>query len=482
MTNIESLTFFIPELVLCGTAILLLCLAAIDVRVRNLSRAAPWVAMVGLSVSLYCVIRQWGLVEPSLFLNMIVLDRPAAFFKVLFALTALAVVVFSENSSELSPGGNRRDRFEYYALVVGLVVGMDLLASARNILMIYLAIEFVGLTSYLLVGFARDSARSSEAALKYVLFGAVASGSLLFGASILYGLTGSLDILKMVPSASIPVFVYAVAGILLLGGFLFKVAAVPMHAWCPDAYEGAPTPITAFLSIAPKAAGFAVLMRVTGLIGGEMSWPVILAVVSAITMTLGNLAAIPQVNAKRMLAYSSIAHAGYLLMGLACVSSKGNEAVYFYFVAYMLMNLGAFLVVQIVANRLGSDDISAFSGVGRCGPYGAFLGIAMTLFLLSLTGVPPFVGFVGKFYIFSAVVEAKLWWLAIIGIANSVISLYYYMRIIKAMLLDPPPEPYPFTVASWGLTSLLAFLAAAVVVFGLAWGWLAEITFSLLAV
>jgi NADH-quinone oxidoreductase subunit N len=353
---------------------------------------------------------------------------------------------------------------------------MSLLAQARNLLMIYLSLEFVGLLSYLLVGFVRNSIRSSEAALKYVLFGAVASGVFLFGASIFYGLTGSLDIAA--PLVQGYSAAHIVAGIFMLGGFLFKLAAVPMQAWCPDVYEGAPTPITALLSVAPKAAGFAVLMRVSQIVGLQFSWPVIIAVVSAVTMTFGNLAAIPQMNVKRLLAYSSIAHAGYLLMGIACATPKGYEAVYFYFVAYLLMNLGAFLVVQIMSNKTGTEEISAFAGLARSGPFGAVVAIAMTIFLLSLTGVPPFVGFIGKFYLFSAVIDAKIWWLAIVGIANSVVSLYYYMRIVKAMFFDAAPSEYRLEMDGVVPSALLATLSIMVVVFGLAWSWIAQISRS----
>ncbi len=480
MTNIESLTFFVPELVLCGTAMVLLCLAAVP---RIKSGFASWIALAGLMASLLFAGIPHEAVNPSLFMNMLVLDRPAAFFRFIFVITAIAVTLFSQRSRELADAENpddpdgRKDDYEYYALILGVIVGANLLAQARNVLMIYLALEFVGLTSYLLVGYARNSVRSSEAALKYVLYGAVASGIFLFGASIFYGLTGSLDVAA--PSQISPAFV--ASGLFMLAGFLFKIAAVPMHAWCPDAYEGAPTPITALLSVVPKAAGFAVLMRVFGSIGVELSWPVLIAAISALTMTFGNLAAIVQTNAKRLLAYSSIAHAGYLLMGVACANAKGYEAVYFYFIAYLIMNLGAFLVVQIVANRTGSDDIAAFAGVGRSGPYGTLVAIAMTAFLLSLTGVPPFVGFIGKFYVFAAVVDAKIWWLAIVGIINSVVSLYYYMRIVKAMFFEAAPEEYAFAVEGKGLALCLVAFTVAVIFFGLAWSGLARIAHAVIA-
>jgi len=528
MSNITSLQFFIPELILSGTSILLLCLAAIKGITphpqpsplvgegKGEGAIASYIASAGLLAALVFGIMQWGTVNEALFMNMLTLDKPAEFFRVIFIVTALAIIVFSRRSRELisdirgksfpllckeglgevdlphptspykgeeflTPKSNSfDDAYEYYSLILGLVVGMSLLAQARNLLMIYLSLEFVGLISYVLVGFAKDSVRSSEAGLKYMLFGAVASGVFLFGASIFYGLTGTLDIISSPGPTLGSIIAYVVAGLFMLGGFLFKIAAVPMHAWCPDAYEGAPTPITALLSVAPKAAGFAVLIRVFGAEGFSFGWPFLIAIVSTITMTFGNLAAIPQMNVKRLLAYSSIAHAGYLLMGIACATPKGNEAVYFYFIAYLLMNLGAFLVVQIMSNKTGSEDISAFVGIARCGPFGAAVAIAMTIFLLSLTGVPPFVGFIGKFYLFSAVIDAKLYWLAIVGIANSVVSLYYYMRIVKAMFFDAPQPEYSLSPEGIGTPSLLTILSLAVVIFGLAWSPIAYITKSLI--
>ncbi|MBI2341985.1 MAG: NADH-quinone oxidoreductase subunit N [Deltaproteobacteria bacterium] len=265
-----------------------------------------------------------------------------------------------------------------------------------------------------------------------------------------------------------------------------------MHAWCPDAYEGAPTPITAFLSVAPKAAGFAVLMRVFSAAGDGFNWPLIIAVISAATMTFGNLAAIPQTNVKRLLAYSSIAHAGYLLMGVASGTPRGAEAVYFYFAAYLVMNLGAFLVVQIIANTSpplmggdigegGRESLAAYKGLGRRGASGAILGITMTIFLLSLTGIPPFVGFIGKFYIFAAVMDAKLYWLAFIGIANSVVSLYYYMRIVKTIFFDEPADAVQPAFSSRRLAAILGVLSFATIFIGLYWQWLSNIVAAVIA-
>ena len=478
MSNLTSLQFFIPEFILSTTAVVLLLLSLIDWQRKD--NVASYVAGIGLALAFMYVMRGAEFGSPPLFWGMIVLDKPAVFFKIIFILTALIVTLFSQRSNELS-----HDQYEYHALIVGLVLGMNLLSQSSHILMIYLSLEFVSLMSYILVGYTRNSVRSSEAALKYVLYGAIASGIFLYGASLYYGETGVLDISGAIVSNPL-------AGLLMLAGFLYKIAAVPMHAWCPDAYEGAPTPITAFLSVAPKAAGFAVLMRVMASLGPQFGWPTLIAAVSAVTMTFGNLAAIPQMNLKRLLAYSSIAHAGYLLMGVACGTTKGNEAIYFYFIAYLIMNLGAFFVVQIIANNPSpialspkgrgegeGESLDTYKGIGRRGPYGAFLGIAMTIFLLSLTGVPPFIGFIGKFYIFSAVIDAKLYWLAFIGIANSVVSLYYYMRVVKTMFFDAPSDQSAVPLSSKRLTTALAAMAIATVFFGLSWQWLSNITSNL---
>lgn len=463
MTNLESLTFFIPELVLLLTAMLLLLFALI--RLGN----GFYLSIIGILISLFFVFIQWESGSLPLFWGLLTLDKPALFFKVIFITTTLLVIVFSRHSRDLWPMNNTADAPEYYALLVGSLLGMNLLAQAGNILIIYLSLEFVSLTSYLLVGYVRGSERSSEAALKYILFGAVASGIFLYGASLFYGITGSLSINSIYQGPLI-----SISGILMLAGFLYKIAAVPMHAWCPDAYEGAPIPITAFLSVAPKAAGFAVLMRVASVLGMDFGWPLMIAAISAVTMTFGNLAAIPQTNLKRLLAYSSIAHAGYLLMGVACNTQRGNEAVYFYFVAYLIMNLGAFLVVQIVA-----EELPDYAGLGRRGPYGAILGITMTIFLLSLTGIPPFVGFIGKFYLFSAVIDAKLYWLAIVGIVNSVISLYYYMRIVKAIFFDSVTGETAVPPVGKQLTAILILLALAAVILGLYWQPIANVVASI---
>lgn len=469
MPNVQSLIHFLPELILSAGSILVLILSLFNAKKVPFVLSLIFIAAAGIFSFL-----QFNIGNPPLFWGLIIVDKMAVFFKLLFIATAFLITIFASESREIES-----DRPEFYSLILASVVGMSILVQANNILIIYLGLEFVSLISYILVGYVKGSKRSSEAAIKYLLFGAIASGFFLYGSSIFYGQTGSLYLTDFIKVA--PYGFNIIAGILILAGFLYKIAAVPMQAWCPDAYEGAPTPVTSFLSIAPKAAGFAILIRVIGFIGINFNWQIVIAVISAATMTFGNLAAIPQNNLKRLLAYSSIAHAGYLLIGVATLTPKGVEAVYFYFIAYFLMNLGAFLVVQIIEDKFGSEDIETYKGLGRRGGCGVWLGIIMTIFLLSLTGVPPFVGFIGKFYVFSAAIDAKLYWLAMIGIANSVVSLYYYMRIVKALFFDEPKEvASQFVLEKKTLTVFASILAILVLVLGLMWQPLSVIVSSVI--
>jgi NADH-quinone oxidoreductase subunit N len=317
--------------------------------------------------------------------------------------------------------------------------------------MMYLSLELVSISSYILAGYIKESERSSEASMKYVIYGALSSGLMLYGISLLFGLTGEINIFA-VNSALLargynPV-VLLISLILILAGFGYKISAVPFHYWTPDVYEGSPITVTAFLSVTSKAAGFAMLIRflkvafidrtVTagisetwGIVQG-LPWTDIMAVISALTMTVGNIIAIWQNNLKRMLAYSSIAHAGYILMGIVVAQNFGISAMLIYFLAYLLMNLGAFYCVMLVAEGTGSEDIEVYKGLGYRAP---FLGVSFTIFLVSLTGIPPTFGFIGKLYIFAALINAKYIWLAVVGVLNSVVSLYYYIRVVRNMFL-----------------------------------------------
>jgi NADH-quinone oxidoreductase subunit N len=379
---------------------------------------------------------------------MLVVDKFALFFKLLFpVMTALVILASTDYVS-------RFERFqgEYYALVLLSTLGMMLISAATDLISIFVALELISISLYALVGFLKDS-KSSEASLKYLLLGAIASAILLYGMAFVFGFTGKTqlgEISQAIQSIGLP-GASAASGlmlglVLLIVGFGFKIAAFPFQMWVPDVYEGAPTPITAYLSVASKAAGFAIILRLfytafsfpTWL---SLDWGMVFAVLAAIGMTVGNIVAIPQTNIKRMLAYSSIAQAGYLILGIATmgfspmVSRLGQSSLLFFLAGYAVTNLGAFIAVIALSNKVGSDRISDYDGMGKRAP---MIALALTLCLVSLTGIPPTAGFMAKFYIFSSAVQHNLLWLVIIAVLNSVISAYYYLRVVKVMWFNEP--------------------------------------------
>ncbi len=441
----RDLQAFYPE-----TTLTIAFLAAIiaDLIFRKSSKVVTIVTMAGLVVTGMLVLGQAGM-HASIFSNMIAVDSFAFFFKLIIILSAVLIVVFSLSSVELNSPGRKLG--EYYSLLLALTLGMLLMAGASNLLMMYLALELSSITSYILSGYTREAQDSSEASLKYVIYGALSSGLMLYGISIIYGMTGSLDIYtinQMLAKGSTNELALLIAGILVIAGFGYKISAVPFHFWTPDVYEGAPITITAFLSVASKAGGFAMMIRffkvtfidssVVTLPAGAWAsikgfdWVAVIAALSVLTMTLGNLVAIWQNNLKRMLAYSSIAHAGYMLMGVVVLNNEGLSAIMLYFVVYLFMNLGAFYIVMLVANKTGSEDIEDYKGIG---PKAPFVTVALAIFLLSLTGLPPTAGFIGKLYLFAALLNSGWVWLAVVGAINSVISLYYYVRVLRNMYL-----------------------------------------------
>jgi NADH-quinone oxidoreductase subunit N len=357
---------------------------------------------------------------------------------------------------------------EFYALLLAVTLSNLLLATSNDLAMLYLALEMVSVTSYVMVAYMKGDRLSNEASLKYILFGAVSTGVMLYGLSLLYGLTGTTSLPKIRDALASGVLtdesrltLYVVA-LLVFAGFGFKTAAAPFHFWCPDVYQGAPTPVTAFLSVAPKAAGFAIMLRffAAGLatpgtgawdLLPTIDWQPIIMLVSVLTMTVGNVAALTQTNMKRLLAYSSIAHAGYILMGIVALSENGARAILIYLLAYVFMNLGAFLVVTLVHYYDGTFDLRDYPGLHRRSP---LLTVAMAFFLLSLMGIPPLVGFMGKLYVFAAVVGAAgqapdpafatwLYAYAVIGAVNAAVAAYYYARVLKTMTIDAGNEDKP---------------------------------------
>ena len=478
-----DLIYFLPELALIGTIVLLFLVDFLfGARRKGAYSVLAGLGLLGMMGVNRCI---GNLPAAHFFSNMVTFDAMGHFFKYLFGGAALLMIVFSQRSAEVE----RTDQPSYYTLVIALTLGMNLLAVSSNLLMIYLSLELVSVLSYILTGYVRGSRRSAEAALKYVIYGGVASGIMAYGMSLLYGLTGTMDVTEIaafLQSHPINRSVLFLSLLLQMAGFGYKIASFPFQMWCPDVYEGAPTPFTAFLSVGPKAAGFAILIRffLTAMGGGVgnhfidikmIGWPQMIILFSIVTMTLGNFAAIGQKNIKRMLAYSSIAHAGYLLMGFAALNEESLRAILFYLVVYTIMNLGAFLVVIIVSNQLQLEEIEGYKGLGRRGGMGLFLALAFSIFLFSLTGIPPFAGFVGKFYLFGAVIRAGLYGLAIAGVLNSVVSLYYYVRVIKVMFFDAPLDSRPFPMPIFRHSTVLAGLAVLTLYLGLFWNQLAEL-------
>lgn len=430
------------ELIVTVTALLILLLeAAIKPRHKH---ALAGIALAGLACAFVYAARLWG--ESVLaFHNTVALDYYSVFFKFIFIIAAALTILLSTHyieREEINHG-------EYYALLLLSSVGMMFLAAGTDLMTILLGLETMSVSVYILAGFARSDVRSNEAALKYFLLGAFSTGIFVYGISLTYGATTTTNLREIFfvltgpGNVKMPLLLYTGMGLLLVG-FGFKVATVPFHMWVPDVYEGAPTTVTAFMSVGVKAAAFAAFLRVfMGTLGQlHADWGAILWVLAILTMTLGNVIAIAQTNIKRMLAYSSIAHAGYILVGLVAASELGNSGILFYLLAYTFINVGAFGIV-IILGRKGERNLNLddYSGLAYKYP---LLGAAMAIFMLSLAGIPPTAGFVGKFYIFAAAVKSGYVGLAVIGVLNSAMSVYYYLRVTVIMYMrEEPAEMAP---------------------------------------
>ncbi len=428
-----------PELALAISAVVLI-LADLFTQKKG---ALPVIALLGIIVSGILAVSQTG--EGRGFNGMLLSDNFAIFFKILF-LAAAGIVVLSSIDYVMKL---RRLHGEYYALLLFATLGLMFMASTGELISIYISLELASLSLYALAGLLKDP-KSSEASLKYLLLGAMASAVLLYGMALIFGLTGKTQLgdiavsLKQIGFAGLADRPALIAGLAMLaGGFGFKIATVPFQMWVPDVYEGAPTPVTAFLSVASKAAGFAVIIRVFSIIFGwsvEMSsnWGFLFAVLSALSMTAGNVIAISQSNIKRMMGYSSIAQAGYLMVGLAAIGfagpreSPGISSVLFFLASYTATNLAAFIAIIAISNRINSDQIVDYTGMMKRSP---LLAVCLALAMVSLIGIPPTAGFIAKVYVFNTAVQQGLAWLVVIGVVNSVISAYYYLRIVKVMFL-----------------------------------------------
>lgn len=472
---IESISRFLPEIALVVT---LVAAIVADLILRERNRNVAWVVLAGLAVTAILVLGQRGWNE-SIFSDTIAVDPFAVFFKGLLLVAGLFIVLFSMKSRELEHNSSRIG--EYYMLLTGVLFGMFLMVGATHLLLMYLAFELTSISSYVLAGFTRTLRRSAEASMKYIIFGAVSSGFLIYGISLLVGVTGAVDIYGVRDALQAGVEQTAalyIAVIMIIVGFSYKITAVPFHFWAPDVYQGAPVTITTFLATASKVAGFAMMIRFFRISFGDsevfatpgmdslavaVPWHLVLATLAAVTMLAANLMALWQENIKRLLAYSSIAHAGFILMGLALVTDEGISAMLIYLAIYLFMNMGAFYVVMLVANRIGTEAVAGYRGLGHRSP---FIGVAMAIFLVALAGFPPTAGFIAKVYIFGATISAGMIWLVALAGLATVISLFYYIRVVRNMFLVEPDEtegPLRYDTSS---LIILALLLAPVLLLG----------------
>ncbi|MDA8174741.1 MAG: NADH-quinone oxidoreductase subunit N [Nitrospiraceae bacterium] len=425
----------LPEALISALAITVILL---DLVIRR-KQVLAWITVAGSAGVFYSLFSAKGFAFNRMFLA----DGYGIFFKAIFLISLALCSLISVRY--LSVEGAQKG--EYFGLMLFATVGMMVMASAPDLITVYLGLELMSLSVYALAGFIRNSPRSSEAALKYFMLGAFASAFLLLGIALAYGMTGTTSVAGIAQwiqyssstGASVsPLLVLSM--ILLVAAFAFKISAVPFHMWTPDVYEGAPTPVTAFMSVGPKAAGFAVIGRVILVAFSSLraDWVSLLIVLSILSMVAGNILAIAQTNIKRMLAYSSIAHAGYALLGIVTFSPDGLASMMNYLLIYAFMNIGAFTVVIMArVEGQGGEEIQDYAGLSRRSPFVAFL---MLLFMFSLTGIPPTAGFMGKFYIFSALINAGYTWLAVIAVVMSAVSAYFYLRVVMYMYMKEPLE------------------------------------------
>lgn len=478
----QTFIFLLPQVILFLAAVLVF---GIDLIGRNDKKWPPYVALTGglasFAVAVYLMVG-FGPSSQPILRGMLAMDTFGLFFQIFSALVVSLVII--------SSFGYMRERSAYSAEFYGLIliagISVTLVAAAADLIMIYVAFEMLSITSYILTGYLRDDPKSSEAAVKYFLYGAMASAAMLYGMSLLYGATTSTN-LSLIASTLLTVdaslrWVIFPSILLILVGFGFKIAAVPFHQWSPDAYEGAPTPVTAFLSVGPKAAGFAVLMRVLFIALPDFStdWMALLSAISMMTMTLGNMVAISQKNIKRMLAYSSIAHAGYMLMGViswdmmkARSVFDGLSGVLIYLLVYLFANLGAFAVVIAFEKATDSNKIEDYAGLIHRSP---LLAGTMVIFLLSLIGIPGTGGFIGKLFVFGAAIRADFFILAGVALVNSVIGAFYYLNVARYMFFQQPEEEAQSVIEP---TSGLKIALAVTCVMTLALGLFAQPFFQL---
>jgi len=468
--DMANIVFTIPEMIVFSAACLLLL---VDLFLRKEQKHIIGYVAIGVVIMASIATLMLTGETVHIFSKMLVVDSFATFFKTVFYITTLLTILLSINYIKIED----IEHSEYYILLLFALTGMMIMASGANLLSIYVGLELMALSIYVLTGFMQRSIRSNEAAMKYVILGGFSSGVLLYGISLIYGLTGTTQLSELATvfrSRTSLDLGLVLAIIFLIAGFGFKVAAVPFHMWAPDVYEGAPTSITAFMSVGPKAASFAAILRVFLLALGPVStsWVFPLEVLAVVTMAVGSIVALVQTNIKRMLAYSSIAHAGYVLLGLVAGGPDGIAAVMLYMLIYTFMNLGIFgtIILMRRENFLG-EDIEEYAGLSN---YHRGAALLMLIFLFSLAGIPPTAGFVGKFYIFMALINKGLVSLAVIAVIISAISAYFYIRIVMMIYMREPAHNFKLARTP-ALSLALGIAAAGTVLIGILPSWFLEL-------
>ena len=452
----------VPQIFLFLWAIFIFIL---DLTRKEKKHNLAYVALLGIVITIVLVLTSQ---KGELFGGMFQADSLSAFFNLIFLLTGFLTIASSVEFTKRLPS----HKGEYFGLILLSMVGMMFLASAGELLTLYVSLELTTIPLYVLAAYRKDELKSSEAGLKYLILGGISSALLLYGISLIYGLTGT-TFLTEVKTTLIVRFIstgeigpaLVLGFIFMIAGFGFKLALVPFHMWVPDVYEGAPTPITAFLSVASKAAGIVAFLRVFfgSFLIFQVDWVLLMAVLASLAMIIGNIIALLQTNIKRMLAYSSIAQIGYILLGVVAASSRGVSSVAFYTFVYLFANMGAFIIAVAFSHTTGSDQIKDYAGLSRRSPA---LAAMMAIFMLSLVGIPPLAGFVGKYYLFSAAIEQGYIWLVVIAILTSVISLYYYLNVVRQMYFQASTEEKPIA-AGTALKTALIICVIGVLLFGI---------------
>lgn len=434
-------SIILPEITLAALGILILVLGLVLPQ-KTLPKLG-WLTSVSLLAVIALVVLGWNN-SGEINGNLYIVDQFSQFFKMVFLISAFFVVFGSMRFVDSYLG----KQSEYYSIMLFATLGMMVMSSANDFITMYLGLELMAISFIILVCFRRTDTKSLEAGLKYILLNGVSSAVLLYGFSLVYGLTGTVVVSEVgralaMQQQVLPLLVIGIT--FIIAGMGFKVAAVPFHMWAPDVYEGAPTPITSFLAVGSKAASFAVLIRIflVGLFGVSVDWGLMIAILAALTILIGNLVAIPQTNIKALLAYSSIAQAGYILVGLVTASHEGVKAIMIYSFLYIFAIVAAFTVIAYYYKAIGSDEIKDYAGLAQRSP---LMAAVMVVALLTMAGIPPFAGFVGKFYLFMTVVEDYLW-LALIGLVMSMVSVYYYLRVVLVMYRGKPQDNSPIKIS-----------------------------------